>query len=254
MKNEEKFTGKAEIYDKFRPGYPEELIDYLYSNVGFCETSVIADIGSGTGKFSRHLLERGSFVYCVEPNADMRRIAEKDLSVFDRFTSVNALADRTSLQEKSVDFITTAQAFHWFDKLSFNKECRRIVRDAGKAVIIWNTRDTEHEITKRENSFRDKYCPDTTNVGLKDGGNFVRDWSEFYLNGICEHKTCRNDLILTRESYIGVNMSRSWSPDETKNPEKYHGLISELNKLFDEYNTDGLLKSPYFTQCYVGCV
>lgn len=254
MKNEEKFTGKAGIYDKYRPTYPDELIDYLYSHIGFDEKSIIADIGSGTGKLSKPLLERGSFVYCVEPNDDMRLTAEKALSGFDKYISINASAENTLLQDKSIDFVIAAQAFHWFDKLRFRQECRRLLKEKGKVVIIWNTRDVEHDITKRENGFRINYSPDTSNAGLRDGGNFVRDWSGFFTDGICMYKTCRNDLALTRESYIGVNTSRSWSPDEKKDPEKYHGFINELNKLFDEYSVDGILKSPYFTQCYAGSV
>ena len=61
--NEKLFTGKAALYKKFRPSYPKELIDYLYSEIGFAEESVIADIGAGTGIFTRLLLERGSKIY-----------------------------------------------------------------------------------------------------------------------------------------------------------------------------------------------
>jgi len=110
--NEERFTGKADIYKKYRPSYPKELFDYLYSQVGFGKDSVIADIGSGTGIFSRLLLERGSKVCCVEPNGDMRQTAEKDLSQFENFVSVSGNDKNTGLQDKSVDFITAAQAFH----------------------------------------------------------------------------------------------------------------------------------------------
>jgi len=88
LKNEERFSNKADIYKKYRPSYPKELIDYLYSQVGFRQDSIIADIGSGTGILSCLLLERGSLVYCVEPNADMRKVAEKDLSGFKNFTSI----------------------------------------------------------------------------------------------------------------------------------------------------------------------
>ena len=65
--NENKFSGKADVYDKFRLSYPEELFDLLYSEY-ITPRSIIADIGSGTGKFAQPLLERGNTVYCVEPN------------------------------------------------------------------------------------------------------------------------------------------------------------------------------------------
>ena len=63
------FSGKEQQYDKNRPHYPARLIDFLYDEIGFCVGSVIADIGSGTGIFSKQLAERGSTVICVEPSA-----------------------------------------------------------------------------------------------------------------------------------------------------------------------------------------
>ena len=66
------FSGKEQQYDKNRPHYPARLIDFLYDEIGFCAGSVIADIGNGTGIFSKQLAERGSTVICVEPNATMR--------------------------------------------------------------------------------------------------------------------------------------------------------------------------------------
>jgi ubiquinone/menaquinone biosynthesis C-methylase UbiE len=167
LKNEERFSNKADLYKKFRPTYPKELIDYLYSQVGFNQESIIADIGSGTGIFSRLLIEQGSFVYCVEPNEDMRRTAEKDLSEFENFVSVNAPAENTGLQDVSVDFITVAQAIHWFDRQAFKSECRRILKPGGKVVLIWNERDYENEIIKKEYFIRAKYAVETN--GLSRG-------------------------------------------------------------------------------------
>ena len=162
--NEEKFTGKADIYKKFRSSYPRELIEYLYSEMGFCKASVIADIGSGTGIFSRLLLEKGSQVYCVEPNDDMRRVAENDLGDIDgfkNFISIKAPAENSGLQEGSIDFVTSAQAFHWFDIGLFKSECRRILKSDGKVVLVWNIRDYESELIKKDYILRKKYCTNT---------------------------------------------------------------------------------------------
>lgn len=72
------FLGKEKNYDKNRPAYPTQLISFLYDTIGFSESSVIADIGSGTGIFSKQIAERRSTVICVEPNNDMRQIARKN--------------------------------------------------------------------------------------------------------------------------------------------------------------------------------
>ncbi len=83
--NEERFSGKAKTYAKFRPKYPEEFIEYLYNELGFEKESIIADIGAGTGIFTEQLLKKGSTVFAVEPNEDMRRIAEENLSKYKKF-------------------------------------------------------------------------------------------------------------------------------------------------------------------------
>ena len=245
--NEERFTGKADIYKKYRPTYPKELMDYLYSHVGFGQNSAVADIGSGTGIFSRLLLERGSAVYCVEPNEDMRQTAEKDLSVFENFVSIEGNDKNTGLQDKSVDFVTAAQAAHWFDRQEFTSECRRILKPEGKVVFVWNERDYECDIGKRDYAIREKYA-----VGDKKGLGPLRkkDFSCFFADKVCETKIFKNDLVLGREAYIGMNLSRSYSPKEETEPEKYRGFVRELGELFDECSINGILNFPHFTQSY----
>ncbi|MCL2772618.1 MAG: class I SAM-dependent methyltransferase [Oscillospiraceae bacterium] len=250
--NEDRFTGKADIYKKFRPTYPKELMDYLYSEVGFSKDSIIADIGAGTGIFSRLLLERGSHVYCVEPNGDMRQTAIEDLSEYKNFVSVNAPAENTGLPEHNVDFVTAAQAFHWFDRQAFKAECQRVLKDSGKVVLVWNIRDSKCDIIKKEYVIREKYSIDSK--GLGGSGGPPEDYLEFFADRVCEVRTFRNDLEFDRESFIGRNVSASYIPRESEDPEKYRGFVKELNELFDEYNVNGILNFPHFTESYVGRV
>ena len=171
--NTKRFTGKAELYRKFRPSYTQELFQYLYSpQVGFSQDSVIADIGAGTGIFTRLLLERGSKVYAVEPNADMRETSKNDLAEYKNFVSVNASAENTGLDEASVDFITAAQAFHYFDREVFKQECRRILRPGGKVVIIWNDVDKYSELIQKNGNIIEKYRIHDKS-GQKRSGNLM---------------------------------------------------------------------------------
>ena len=251
--NEERFTGKADIYKKFRPSYPKELLDYLYNEIGFNQDSAIADIGAGTGIFSRLLLERGSKVYCVEPNEDMRQTAETDFAELENFISVNAPAENTGLPEKSLDFVTAAQAFHWFDRQAFKLECQRILKNGGKVALVWNTRDYEIEIIKKDYIIREKYAIDRKGLGT-DGGPRKAYIDDFFLDNIYESKNFENNLKYNRESWIGRNLSASYTPREETDPEKYHEFVHDLGELFDEYNADGILSFPQFTQSYVGRV
>jgi len=252
VKNKDRFSDVASLYSKFRPSYPKELIDFLFSQVGFIRSSVIADIGSGTGIFSRLLLEMGCYVYCVEPNDDMRQISETFLreSELKNFIFIKASAENTGLHEKSIDFITVAQAFHWFDRATFKMECNRILKNDGKVVLMWNMRDFETEIIKKEYELREKYCVGTHGLKYKDMNK--RDVQDFFKDNKYEVRIFRNDLLLNREAYIGMNLSGSYSPNKKKNMDKYNGLIMELNMFFDEYNSNGLILFPQFTECYIG--
>ncbi|MEK4542255.1 class I SAM-dependent methyltransferase [Bacillus sp. FSL R5-0585] len=90
MKTTENFTDRADIYAKYRPSYPNEYIDYLLSANQLKGNRIVADIGSGTGIFSHQLLESGLHVIGVEPNDDMRKIAEQSLKLYSRFQSIKA--------------------------------------------------------------------------------------------------------------------------------------------------------------------
>ncbi len=82
-----------------------------------------------------------SCVCCVEPNDDMRRVVIEELQSYEKFHAVKETATATTLEDKSVDFVATAQAFHWFDTVDFQQVCRRILKPGGLVFLIWNMRD-----------------------------------------------------------------------------------------------------------------
>ncbi|MDD1370054.1 class I SAM-dependent methyltransferase, partial [Bacillus sp. MHSD17] len=159
MKTTENFTDKADIYAKYRPSYPNEYIEYLLSANELNENQIVADIGSGTGIFSRQLLESGLHVIGVEPNDDMRKMAEQSLKRYPRFQSIKATAEHTTLKENSVDLVTVAQAFHWFDKEAFKIECQRILKQKANVALVWNSRDVTSPIIKENADICEKTCP-----------------------------------------------------------------------------------------------
>ena len=249
--NIEKFSGKASIYEKFRPEYPKEFIEYLYSNVGFNQSSIIADIGSGTGILTGQLLEKGSRVYGVEPNRDMRSRAEFRLSGFDRFTSVDGTAENTKLEDRSADFITVAQAFHWFDISAFKKECQRILRPNGLAVLVWNSRLSDSAIVIDNAEVFRKYCPEFKGFS---GGIEERtsDFSVFFKEGSYTTKQFNNDISYDLEGFIGRSLSASYSPK--KGDVSYDMFIAAVTDIFERYSFNGKVIIPNITRAYIGKV
>jgi SAM-dependent methyltransferase len=111
----QRFKGRVENYAKYRPSYPRDVLELLEMECGLTGTSVVADVGSGTGILSELFLANGNRVLGVEPNREMRGAAERRLRRHPLFTSVAGTAEATTLDDASVDFVAAAQAFNWFD-------------------------------------------------------------------------------------------------------------------------------------------
>ncbi len=111
-----RFSDRVENYVRYRPGYPAEALRVLQKECGLTPGHVIADVASGTGIWTRMLLENGNRVFAVEPNPDMRQAGERLLAAFPNFISMAGNGGATTLPDASVDFVTAAQAAHWFDR------------------------------------------------------------------------------------------------------------------------------------------
>ncbi len=246
MDNTTKFNKKADAYSSGRPAYSPAFIDELYSKYGLNDKSVIAAIGSGTGILTKQLLEKGSTVYAVEPNGEMRAKAEAALKSFRNFHSVNGTAENTGLKDGSVDFITVAQAFHWFDITLFKKECNRILKPNGKIFLIWNMRDSAAEISVAQSEICKKYCPDF--AGFNGGIRNNEDKISAFFDGKFTRTEYDNPLCYDREKFIQRGLSSSYSLNEKD--ENFDKYLQALNELFDKYSVDGILPVPNKTQVY----
>ncbi|MFF2752999.1 class I SAM-dependent methyltransferase [Psychrobacillus sp. NPDC058041] len=246
MDNTKKFNGKAAIYAKARPSYAPELINHL-SYIGIAKDSFVADIGSGTGIFSKTLLEMGCNVYGVEPSEDMRSESKENLGQFATFYPVNGTAEHTTLQAKSVDFITVAQAFHWFDTVRFKMECSRILHDKGKVILVWNSRVMDSPLVQENEQIFRRFCPDFK--GFSGGIGYMDEKIKTFFCNFDVHRF-QNDLQFNKSKFIERNLSASYSLKE--NDVEYDSYIKQLNNLFDKYAIDGMLIVPNETIAYIG--
>ncbi len=92
-----RFSDRVENYVLYRPGYPPEALHALKTECALAPTHFVADIASGTGIWTRTLLENGNPVFGVEPNPEMREAAEGLLIGFPKFSSVAGTAEATTL-------------------------------------------------------------------------------------------------------------------------------------------------------------
>lgn len=251
--NEAKFDGKGEIYAQFRPSYPQNCIDALFAHLHLTATDALADIGAGTGKLTQMLLEKGCTVYAVEPNADMRKIAEEQLSAFPNFISVNGTAENTTLPDGSVHCITAAQAFHWFDRAVFRKECQRILKPDGSVILIWNSRDERSALVQENDRINRLYCPNFKGFsGGMRGAQQEDEFADFFSDGVYQTLTFDFPLYFDEQGFIGRNLSASYAPKPTGSA--YNDYVTALQALFEKHAENGRLCMPNFTQCYIGNV
>ena len=108
----EGFQQGADAYERARPSYPAEAVAFLVGHAGLGPDRRVLDLAAGTGKLTRLLVPSGAEVVAVEPVEAMRAVlreAEPELEVLD------GTAEAIPLGDGSVDAVTVAQAFHWFD-------------------------------------------------------------------------------------------------------------------------------------------
>lgn len=247
LKATERFSDRVTSYLKYRPSYPVELIDKLIAECGLNTESSVADIGSGTGKFSELLLARNLQVACVEPNKEMRQAAEALLGEYEGFTSVDGQSEATGLMDSSVDLITAAQAYHWFDVDKTREEFNRILTPGARIALIWNQRDTNHVFQQEYDAMLTMHASEYSKVthrNIKDA-----DIEDFYYPVQLKKFSFFYSQKFDLESLIGRMQSSSYTPKEgTPASTK---LITAAGELFASHEKAGLVEFTYQSNLYL---
>ena len=244
-----RFSSRVANYIRYRPDYPPALYQFLRDGIGMTNGVVVADVGSGTGIFARPLLEEGLTVYCVEPNEDMRRAAEELLGGYDGFQSVAAPAEATTLPRHSVNFVTCAQAFHWFDRDRAKAEFRRILKPGGQAILIWNERKTDATPFLRayERLLLD-VSPDYANVRHENVTvDVLRD---FFGPGGFRTEVFPNYQHFDYAALAGRLLSSSYAP--MAGHPRHEEMMARLQDAFDRHQSGGRVTFEYDTRLHVG--
>jgi SAM-dependent methyltransferase len=242
----ERFSNRVNDYISGRPGYPDAAVSWLVDTFGLEPTASIADVGAGTGISTALFLRHGFAVTAIEPNGAMREAAIARLGHDPRFRAVAGSAEATTLPESSIDVVVAAQAFHWFDRAAFRRECGRILRPHGVVAIFWNVRRVEGSpFAAGYEALLRKFGTDYLAVRHE---NVTDNELAGFFGRPFERRAFDNVQVLDREGLRARLLSSSYVP--AAGHERHEAMLTALGALFDEHQRDGLVAMEYELRAY----
>lgn len=232
MRRAKTFGGIADVYDRTRPGYPDEAVRWM---VGTTPGRVL-ELGAGTGKLTASLLAHGHTVAATDPERQMLRPLRKRLK--SAFVAA-ARAEQIPLASSSVDTVVAAQCFHWFTPDQALPEIARVLRPGGTLALVWNLRDETVPWVRRLGRLIGSEQPDDPTDVLEESGLY---------DGI-EHHTFRHWQEVYRDSLVDLVASRSKVADMPE--DERTALLAKVGELYDDYGRghDGMLL-PYHCETF----
>lgn len=231
------FGRAAKTYEDGRPGYPAEATAWLLEPLG--ARPRVADVGAGTGKLTRALVDAGAEVVAIDPDPEMLATLRQGVPGVPTFTGT---AEALPLPDGSLDAVVLGQAWHWVDPVAGSAEAGRALRPGGVLGLVWNIRDESVPWVARLTEIMRGSHAETL---LAAGDPPVAE--PF---GELAARTWRWERAVTRETLHAMVASRSYVI--TAPEAEQHRIRRESDALFDEIGAVGEVEVnlPYLTHAY----
>lgn len=243
------FSTKVADYLASRPDYPEALFDALGAVCGLDSGTTVADVGAGTGLLTRGLLRRGYRVIAIEPNPEMRQAADLLLGGIEGYRSLDGCAEAIPLETGSVDMVTAAQAFHWFDAERARVEFLRILAPRGQVALIRNDREFGDALQKAFDEIADEFG------GARREALVAHEKSQsavarFFGSARPREFNWPNSHHLDAADFLSLIFSRSYMPD--RHTPEGQAAANRVDELFQRFARNGAVEVRYRTTAVVG--
>ncbi|WP_210503430.1 class I SAM-dependent methyltransferase [Nocardioides xinjiangensis] len=227
------FGSVAEAYDRGRPTYPAEAVAWLAGG----GAKVVLELGAGTGKLTRALVDQGHAVFATEPDEAMLEVLRERVP---EVSAKVATAEDVPANDRSVDVVVVAQAFHWFDHEAALTEIARILKPGGHLALVWNSRDERIPWVRRMGDILGREDLDTSSAE-----HLVH--SELF--GFVEEASFKHWQEVNRETIL--DLARSRSSFATMAADEREERLGRLLAFYDDYGRgmDGM-RIPYVARCY----
>lgn len=251
MDTHSRYSPLVDNYRRYRPRYPQEVVGWLQATCGLTAEHTVADVGSGTGQLCEPLLAYGCRVYGVEPNAAMRRAAEAELQAYPRFESVDGTAEATTLPDASVQIITVANAFHWFDHAATRAEFARILKPQGWVVLLWNLERTAGSpFMQAFEQFWQRHVDPAARFPPASERKRPAYLERFFGVDRLQETMFDNEQICDLTALQGLvgSFLKAPQPDDPR----YPAMHADLTAIFEQHQRDGTVTLAYDTAIVYG--
>ena len=227
------FGTVAEAYDRGRPAYPEEAVTWLTGG----EAKVVLELGAGTGKLTRQLVDAGHAVFATDPDEAMLEVLRERVP---EVSAKVATAEDIPANDRSVDVVVVAQAFHWFDHEASLPEIARILKPGGHVALVWNSRDERIPWVRRMGDLLGRQDSNTSSS---------QQLVHSDLFGFMEETSFKHWQEVNRESILDLARSRSSYLVMDAAEQEEH--LADVRAFYADYGRgmDGM-QIPYVTRCY----
>lgn len=238
-----RFADRASDYAKARPSYPDAIVDAVLDGLGEPSTLTVADVGAGTGVFSRLLASRGVRVIAIEPNAAMRAAAAPHPGIQWR----DGTGESTGLSDNSVELVTVAQAFHWMRPDDALREFHRVLRTGGRLAHVWNIQDRSDPFTAGYCAAMERHAldPPRSPWSLHDVSAVLEDHPLFTRRRVVRVPSAQT---LDLQGLLARAQSASYCP---KAGSGWDALSAELASLFHRFSREGAVNLRYSSEAHI---